>query len=80
MEYILIPILLAIIVFIIKFYIDKYRYLPLARKRYEQALKSGDKSESLKYGRLYYSLLRDGNLSIYDEQAISNDINAMCDK
>jgi len=32
------------------------------------------KQQALEYGRSYYSDLRDGKLTLYDEAAISNDI------
>ena len=44
---------------------------------YKNAIKSGDKSDALIKGRFYYSLLRGGKLSIYDEQAIANDLSTM---
>jgi hypothetical protein len=43
-------------------------------KLYDQALDSGNKRLALKYGRLYYAFLRDGQLTTYDEQAIQNDL------
>jgi hypothetical protein len=47
------------------------------KKEYEQSLKSGDKSAALESGRIYHSYLRAGSLSIYDEQAIANDLSVM---
>lgn len=45
---------------------------------YRKALSGTDKSEALRLGRIYYSSLReDGKLTIYDEQAITNDLNSM---
>jgi len=45
---------------------------------YQAALKSGDKKLALQKGRLYYQNLRgNGRLTIYDEQAITNDISTM---
>jgi hypothetical protein len=44
---------------------------------YEVALKSGDKKKALNFGRRYYSSLRDGNLTIYDETALTNDLATM---
>ncbi|ARK13455.1 hypothetical protein A6C57_25675 [Fibrella sp. ES10-3-2-2] len=44
---------------------------------YSQALASGDKSNALVAGRAYYAWIRQGNLTIYDEQALSNDLMAM---
>lgn len=48
------------------------------KTRYYDALKDSDKSEALRLGRIYYGSLRDdGNVIIYDEQAINNDLNSM---
>jgi len=45
---------------------------------YFDSLKGLDKSKALQFGREYYGSLReDGRVTIYDEQAISNDINSM---
>ena len=44
----------------------------------KSAIASGNKSEALRCGRLYYASMRDDNcLTLYDEQALNNDINAM---
>lgn len=49
------------------------------KDNYDKALKDGNKVDALKWGRKYYESLRlDGNLTIYDEQAIQNDISAYC--
>jgi hypothetical protein len=47
------------------------------KSEYEDALKGTDKVKALKAGRAYYSALRSGKLTIYDEQAITNDISTM---
>lgn len=45
---------------------------------YEAALKSDDKTKALELGRKYYSMKRtDKKLTIYDEQAITNDLSTM---
>ena len=44
---------------------------------YQAALRSGDKGAALRAGRTYYSKLRGGNLTIYDEQALTNDLSTM---
>lgn len=52
----------------------------LLREAYEDALKSKNKKIALDAGRRYYASIRkEGNLTVYDEQAIANDINAMDD-
>ena len=47
------------------------------RQAYENALNSGSKSAAPQKGRAYYSYLRQGRLTIYDENAIANDLAAM---
>ncbi len=47
------------------------------KTEYDRALKGTNKARALKAGRAYYSALRSGTLTIYDEQAITNDISAM---
>lgn len=62
---------------------EKSKYETLIRKKqiesdYKEAIKGSDKVEALKLGREYYASLReDGRVTIYDEQAITNDINSM---
>jgi hypothetical protein len=44
---------------------------------YQNALKGDDKKRALIAGRNYYGDLRNGKLTIYDEQAITNDLASM---
>ncbi|HEX8355829.1 MAG TPA: hypothetical protein VF610_00370 [Segetibacter sp.] len=44
---------------------------------YKNALNSGNKQEALYAGRAYYAELRNGELTIYDEQAIANDLSTI---
>ncbi|PSL42804.1 hypothetical protein CLV51_11020 [Chitinophaga niastensis] len=44
--------------------------------KYDEALRGNGKAEALRLGREYYSAIR-GKLTIYDEQAITNDLSAM---
>jgi hypothetical protein len=44
---------------------------------YQQAIYSGNKRDALDKGRAYYSKLRGGKLTIYDEQALTNDLSTM---
>lgn len=45
---------------------------------YDAAKTSGDKNAALKAGRLYYASLRDkAALTVYDEQALTNDLASM---
>ena len=44
---------------------------------YKELLKGNDKTKALDAGRAYYSNLRGGKLTIYDEQALTNDLNSM---
>lgn len=41
---------------------------------YDEALQRRDKRAALELGRKYYKSLRNGRLTLYDEQAIANDI------
>jgi hypothetical protein len=47
------------------------------KDEYHEAIRKGDKREALELGRKYYSALRGGFLSIYDEQAIANDLSSI---
>ena len=48
------------------------------KSEYENALEGTDKTNALEAGRAYYRFLRkDKKLTIYDEQAITNDLNTM---
>ena len=55
----------------------KNRALKILWDEYQEALRSVDKSRALVAGRKYYSRRRGGILSIYDEQAIANDMSTM---
>ncbi|GHV20689.1 hypothetical protein AGMMS49959_08580 [Planctomycetales bacterium] len=44
---------------------------------YDDALRGADKQRALIAGRLYYQKLRGGNLTIYDESALNNDLATM---
>ncbi|NHB69905.1 SHOCT domain-containing protein [Perlabentimonas gracilis] len=72
--------ILGIITLVIFFVLrEQYRSRKRAQLRnaYRNALKNGNKTKALAIGRRYYSYLRNGKLSIYDEQAINNDINTI---
>jgi hypothetical protein len=47
------------------------------KQSYEHELRHGTKQSALQVGRNYYAALRGGRLSVYDEQAIANDISTM---
>jgi len=61
----------------------KNKKLMESKALYEQSLKGKDKAKALELGRNYYRILRAGPFALYgtrtifDEQAISNDIAAM---
>lgn len=57
--------------------LDAEQQLEFLKKAYDIALKKGDKANALKAGREYYSALRNGLLTVYDEQAIANDLATM---
>lgn len=84
---------LQLIPFIIYFFIFRYIYIKYSnhkkelerlRENYNVALKGGNKALALNSGRLYYEALRTkfwgfvkGRLTIFDEQAINNDLKIM---
>lgn len=47
------------------------------KKAYDDALNGGDKRAALNAGRAYYGALRKGKLTMFDEQALTNDISTM---
>jgi len=47
------------------------------KRIYDEALNGSDKKAALNAGRAYHKSVRKGKLTIYDEQAITNDISAM---
>ena len=51
--------------------------LQALKEAYSKALTNSNKAEALQAGRKYYSYLRNGKLTIYDEQAITNDLSTM---
>jgi len=56
----------------------KAQKIATLKSNYSHALKGHDKGAALAAGRAYYANLRkDGKLTIYDEQAITNDIATM---
>ncbi len=62
---------------VLYFMASKRRRFARLKSAYEDALIGHDKKAALAAGRAYYSALRKGKLTIYDEQAIANDINTM---
>ncbi|SHL99942.1 hypothetical protein SAMN05444266_10623 [Chitinophaga jiangningensis] len=52
-------------------------YLAKLEEAYKNSLKGTDKSLALDLGRKYYKMIRNGELTIYDEQAIANDLSTM---
>lgn len=49
-----------------------------SKEKYEEAIRSGNKQKALELGRKYYASLRfNGRPTIYDEQAITNDLSTM---
>jgi ABC-type uncharacterized transport system fused permease/ATPase subunit len=74
-------IIVAIIIAIIKSGNNKARKLQELKLAYEQSLKGNNKKTALDAGRAYYSALRENKaLTIYDEQAITNDLSTMVDQ
>jgi hypothetical protein len=73
--------LAVLFLFILAWYNRNVRAQRMAIARlkhfYEQAILDGDKRLALRLGREYYSKLRNGALSLYDEQAIANDLSTI---
>lgn len=68
----------AIIMVVILNKISKRKKIQKLKMAYEQSLKGNNKKTALDAGRAYYGALRKKNiLTIYDEQAITNDLGAM---
>lgn len=68
--------------FILRFIYRGSKGREMLRKRltseYQEALKSTDRQKALAAGREYYRFFRsDGKITIYDEQAIDNDMKMM---
>lgn len=73
-------VILLLIGYLYKRHTDKVsheRQLADLWETYQNALNSGDKKIALVAGREYYSFIRGGTLSVYDEAAIQNDLLAM---
>jgi hypothetical protein len=68
---------IAFIVIIVLAAIGKIGMQKQLKKQYDEALLGTDKRKALETGRKYYSALRNGKLTQYDEQAIANDISTM---
>lgn len=56
---------------------DKTGQVKPLEEAYRNALVAGDKQKALQAGRAYYKAKRGGRLTIYDEQAITNDLAAI---
>jgi hypothetical protein len=69
-------IIFVIIIFMIA--IGKINKTKRLKREYDDALWGDNKRKALEKGRAYYASLRsNGKLTIYDEQAITNDISTM---
>ncbi len=57
---------------------NESKKLAALKLKYDKCLKGKNKRAALEAGRAYYSALRKGKtLTIYDEQAITNDLSTM---
>lgn len=81
MDNVVIMLIFVAIMFIgLHFFKKQKEKLRLLKEEYDNALRGNDKKRALDAGRAYYSSLRgQGKLTIYDEQAITNDLAAMDD-
>jgi hypothetical protein len=80
MEFLSILLVIAVALIFYTIYTDNKRKAAKTkalRDAYDEALLSGDKAKALQTGRAYHSFLRKGKLTIYDEQAITNDLSTM---
>jgi hypothetical protein len=68
--------IIGILIVSVFLHIRKNKDLAKLWETYNIARASGDKARALEAGRAYYSRRR-GKLSIYDEQAIANDLSTM---
>ncbi len=69
---------IGVIALLIWVIISKINKLNELKENYDNALRGTDRKTALDAGRAYYSALRkDSKLTIYDEQAIINDLSAM---
>lgn len=70
--------LIIIVIVSVAIQIQREKHLAGLKQKYEKLLRGSDKRAALEAGRSYYSALRkDKSLTIYDEQAISNDLTTM---
>lgn len=74
--------IITLIVGYLLLYFLKHRTIKKYYSEYQKALYSGDRVNALNLGRRYYARVRggvfgSGKLTIYDEQAISNDLAIM---
>jgi hypothetical protein len=73
-----IVIVTTVILFILFFAIQSNKKITSLQQHYHEALKGADKRAALDAGRAYYSALRKNKtLTVYDEQAITNDLSTM---
>jgi hypothetical protein len=72
----IIAFIILIVVIAVWLNIRKNRQLTILWQQYNAAKASGDKQKALNAGRAYYSRRR-GRPTIYDEQAIANDLSTM---
>ncbi len=67
---------LFIVLIVLAFFYNRGRRSIIRDKKekYINAIKSGNRIKALETGRDYYSYIRGGELTTYDEQAIANDL------
>lgn len=71
---------IAVPVIILISYLSQQSFNHKSAKLYNEymnALSEQDKQKALEAGRKYYRHMRFGRLTVYDEQAISNDLSVM---
>jgi hypothetical protein len=68
--------IIAVLVLSVLLHFRKNKELETLWEAYNAARASGDRARALETGRAYYRRRR-GKLSLYDEQAIANDLSTM---
>lgn len=78
MDFILIIVFILIVAFIMVYNNSSPKKIKALEDEYRTLLNGSDKRAALRAGRAYYAELRKGkSLTVYDEQAIANDLSTM---
>ena len=79
--YALITVVVVILIFIVWWYVSAARKdqkaIAQRKQAYDRAVQDGNKRLALQTGREYYTALRGGKLTMFDELAIANDLSTI---